>query len=337
LLRAWRETNPDFGRTQLEKEWDKESSREVVELIEAFRVGLAPADEPFLERCLDAKHAQVRGRAIDYLVSLPDSALVRRSTARADAMLNFKPGRLLGRAAIEVKLPEEPDGTAVRDGMDPGLLVQARGLGKRAVLLFLLLATVPPRHWAERFQQTPEAILKALEKNEFSKAIAGGLALAACRQKDAAWARALLDGPIEFNHELLENHHLLEPLPAPEATERLTRMICRERAETHDQSEWHDLLTFKARELPRYFPEKHGREILAYLRRAATKGFPWQFISTARLLLPRLPLALLAETTVGWPVENDGVSRLVDLAHLRREALQTLLQEGATPPAAAPE
>jgi len=62
------------------------------------------------------------------------------------------------------------------------------------------------------------------------------------------------------------------------------------------------------------------------LSRAAAKGIPWHQRGSADLLLLRLPSALLPEALHGWPVDQEGVPKLVEAITFRHEALTALSQ-----------
>ncbi len=328
ILRHWRATDPALSREKLASVWNEESADARTALLGTLEEGLAEADAEFLERALDDRSKEVRQAAADLLARLPGSAYTARMRARAEGLLIFHRGGLLSRSTLEVHLPPEPDAAALRDRVDPKAFGQQRAFGDKATLLIQILAAVPLRHWTDAFRQTPTALLQALKKSEFADAVMTGWKFAAVRQRDAAWAEALLDAPDRPSDVLISSHTLCEVLPEDKRAARLTAslrdgILGRE----YKHETWHpfamQLYSFKG-----YYPDALGRELIAALRRvAADERNPAYHVwnGVKNLLLP-IPPALLPEATQGWPAENLRVGPVVELLTFRYETLTALAQ-----------
>jgi hypothetical protein len=326
ILRALREAAPAEARAKVEAVWKEEPADVRNAFLGAFLTNLLDEDVPFLEAVLDDRSKEVRRTAIDLLARLPSSPFANRMLARTTPLFAFKRGGLLSRALLEVTLPPEPDAAAARDGLDAKAFGQQKLLGEKAVQLVLMLSAVPLRHWTATFQQEPEALVKAAEKNEFGRALATGWAWAALRQRDAVWAEALLDGPVPPHDELLPGEPLLAVLPEPKRAERLGVALNEGYLKKGDTAAWQSM----ADQLGSFsdaYPPQLAHAVLAALRHASEDGIPWHLRGLAESLLLRIPVALLAGAAAGWPMEKEGIAGIVELLTFRHDALNALNQD----------
>lgn len=91
------------------------------------------------------------------------------------------------RGTLEVALPDEPDGAARRDGL---LDTQAPAtVGRRAWTLVQIVGATPLAFWQELTGAAPDRIVT---RHAGRRELLDGWVLAATRQRDAAWLRALL-------------------------------------------------------------------------------------------------------------------------------------------------
>ncbi|HVE16979.1 MAG TPA: DUF5691 domain-containing protein, partial [Chthoniobacterales bacterium] len=320
ILRELRATDPEGARVRIEAEWKSEPADIRAEFLTELKSNLSDADASFLDSALDDRSKEVRRVVVDLLARLPASLFAARMLARAQPLLAWKRGGLLSRASIEVALPGEQDSIAARDGLDSKIFGSQKVFGEKAVVLILILSTVPLSHWETEFQAAPDTILKAAEKNEFVHALITGWGWAALRQRNAKWGEALLDFPIEPQREFLPGESLLSILPAPAQVKRLVAALRAEALKKRDSAGWHSLSPL-LEGYPGEWPPMLAREVLSALRIAAAEGISWQFRPIAESLATRLPIPMLAEAAAGWPIDQEGVSNLVDLLTFRHDAL----------------
>ncbi len=325
LLKALRATSPAEGRAKVETTWKTEPADTRTAFISALRTGLSDEDAPFLDAALDDRSKEVRKAAVDLLSRLPASPFVARMMERSKPLLVYKKGGLLSKATLEIALPESPDAAGVRDGLIPKGFGEQKLLGEKAVWLVLILSSIPLRHWTDTFNQTPEALVKAVQKSEFAQAVATGWAWAALRQRDAEWADALIDVPEGMFHHVLPDESLFSILPDSARAKRITAALRAGALRKADPGPWHTIAG-QLSELSRPWPDALTREVLAALRRDASSGVPWHFREAFTNLLILIPPAMLPEAVDGWPVGEEGVQPLVDLLRFRHEALTTLSQ-----------
>jgi hypothetical protein len=325
ILQGLRITAPAEARAKVEATWKTEPADTRAAFTEALATHLSDDDIPFLEAALDDRSKEVRRAVVDLLARLPASPFVARMLARVAPLLAWKGGGVLSRASLEVTLPGNTDAAGTRDGLDPKAFGPQKTLGEKAVLLVLILSAVPLRHWTETFQQTPEAIVKKAQKNEFAGALATGWAWAALRQRDAAWAEALLDAAEAPHTEFLPDEPLFALLPEAARAERLASMIRAGGLKGGDLPQWHAVVQ-QILNFPGVWPMALAREILVALRNGASGGVAWHLRESYESLLIRLPIALLPEAVDGWPVGEEGVPALVELLQFRHDALTALSQ-----------
>jgi hypothetical protein len=176
LLARLRATDPAAGRELLARTFAEESGEDRAAFLELLATGLSDDDEPFVEAALDDRRQSVRAAAAELLACLPRSRFAARMAERAAPLLT------LDRRALRVQLPGEPDAAARRDGIAPS---------RRADALAQVLSRAPLATWTERFDRSPEKILKLEVADDYEALVHGAFTIAAQQQRDAAWARAL--------------------------------------------------------------------------------------------------------------------------------------------------
>ncbi|MCJ2047425.1 DUF5691 domain-containing protein [Methylobacterium sp. J-078] len=188
---AFRARDPEGARAALEPVFRKEKADAREALVHALATGLSPADEPFLEACLDDRAGGVRLAAQHLLPGLPGSRYAERMATRARAALSVESKRkLLGGTThnLVVTLPEEsPELT--RDGVEANAW-ERRGGGARAGLLRAILARSPLHAFAEH---PPRLWITLALRSEWADPVFHGLFSAAKRTRDPAWSEAMAD------------------------------------------------------------------------------------------------------------------------------------------------
>jgi Family of unknown function (DUF5691) len=189
---AWltelRQHDPDAARDLLVSGWIRETADDRVRFLAALRTGLGAADEPFLEAALDDRKAEVRQRAARLLAGLPGSAFTTRAAQRARDVLRLERRGL--RRRIVVTLPQPPDDVAVRDGLRTASPYPS--IGDRAWHLVQLLAAAPLPMWTDTLGADPDTLADLEIEGGFGAEVHAGWRLATRRERDPAWAQALL-------------------------------------------------------------------------------------------------------------------------------------------------
>jgi hypothetical protein len=177
-VRATRAEDPGEGRGWIEAVWKEEKAAVREEILQELSAGLCAADEPFLDRALADRALPVRAAAARLLARLPGSALARRMTERADAILD---GREIAPPATF------PPGWA-QDGL---LEKPPAGTGGKAFWIAQILALVDPEHWVARLGAGPDRLVATAAKSDWAEALLGGWLEAATLFRSPRWASAL--------------------------------------------------------------------------------------------------------------------------------------------------
>lgn len=207
-LEACRKRDPGRGRELLAETWAQERAADLAALIRACRAGLSDEDEPWLEKALDDRRAQVREAAAELLGALEQSAWRMRMAARALAcVVPDGPGRVM------VTPPADLEPALRRDGLTSK---PPYGVGERAWLLLQVVAAAPLSCWSA-LDDDPVNLLRYRANEDWIHILQQGWARAALTQRDRHWALALyrhgFDNPPPSLPQLVA---LLAPEDAPE-------------------------------------------------------------------------------------------------------------------------
>ncbi|GAB2623109.1 hypothetical protein GCM10027168_63850 [Streptomyces capparidis] len=190
LLARLRLRDPEAGLALLRSTWAQERAEDRLMFLDSLREGLSLKDEAFLEDALTDRSKNVRATAAELLSCLPRSALAARMADRARACV--APQTVGAVTRIVVEAPHECDAAMQRDGIAPK---PPTGRGQRAWWLGQLVESTPLSLWTARFGLTPEEIVALPVADDWRGDLHAAWSRAAVRQRDAAWARALLGAP----------------------------------------------------------------------------------------------------------------------------------------------
>lgn len=194
-----RRSDPAAARELLAAQWKGLPARVREACLDALDDQLSGADEAFLEAALGDGAQSVRYQARVLLSRLPDSAFAARMAARLLPLITVT-RRLLSRRTLEVSPPQTIDDAAVRDGLDaPRAGVEP----DRVSWLTRIVENAPLSTWTTATGlDVPQTVALLLP----DQALRRPLLEAVRRQRDPAWAAALLD-----QAAALEVLPLLEP------------------------------------------------------------------------------------------------------------------------------
>jgi hypothetical protein len=192
LLDHLRTTDPNAARELLATTWSQESAKDRVAFLEKFVISLNASDEPFLNEALHDRSVEVRRVARALLAVLP-SEFSRRLKELANQVLNFRKP-LIGKARIEVALPEEPiEWLKANDiEIDSPPRTAAQSVGPKGWALKEMISLIPTAHWVELWQKSPIEIIRAGDESEWRESFVEGFVAAAQRNRDPDWIEALI-------------------------------------------------------------------------------------------------------------------------------------------------
>lgn len=317
--RSWlaqlRQHDPDAARELLAEGWVRDTGEDRAELITVLADGLSAADESFLETALDDRRADVRHRAAGLLQLLPGSAFQARARARAAQALRLE--RRGRRRRVSASLPDEPDDTALRDGLDAR--PRSPGTGLKTWLLTQIIAAAPLGLWTEIFRDDPRSIVALPITDDFAPDVHAGWRRATVRRRDAEWARALLDVSVR-SAAAPSDQELAAVLPQVERQTRLVALLRRSVEPAQALAELQScpppwaaelgdaVLGYIAGELGSHRPVRISA-LLATVGRALPADGATDYVAELRRLAEDAPV------TTGWP---HALRRAADLVELRR-------------------
>ncbi|WP_018681219.1 DUF5691 domain-containing protein [Actinokineospora enzanensis] len=229
-------TDPDAARAALGSTWDSEPADVRSAFLDLLAPRIRPTDEEFLERALDDRAGSVRQRAAEILAGLPDSALGARMVERMLPLAGLR-----GKTLV-INLPTDD---APRDGL------RAPSSGeRRTAILRQLVAATPLRFW-DTFG-TPAEVAARKVDGVAPSVLRESLVQATLRQRDPAWARALL----AVNPAGHEAGALVGALPAADRAEAVAALLTGLDTET---------AAYLARELPAPWPPDLGDVLLDWI------------------------------------------------------------------------
>ncbi|GIF99063.1 DUF5691 domain-containing protein [Catellatospora citrea] len=204
------------GRDLLLEAWPQEKASDLAALIAACGAGLGPDDEPWLEKALDDRRAQVREAAARLLGVLPGSAYRQRMADRALACVHVADRRLVATA------PTECDDAMRRDGIS---VKPPPSVGERTHWLRQIIEYAPLDCWTA-YDQTPAGLLSRKFDDTWGPVLRAGLTRAAITQRHGAWAAVLiLDGI--GRRDMNELRELAAVMPEPDLAELIAAQLRR--------------------------------------------------------------------------------------------------------------
>ena len=176
LLEHLRSVDPARARELLATTWPQESAKDRVAFLEKFAIGVNSSDEPFLNEALHDRSVEVRRVARVLLARLPNSEFSRRLKELANQVLSFKKP-LIGKARIEVALPEDPIAWLKANGIeiDNPPRTAAQSMGPKGWALKEMISLIPIAHWIELWQKSPIEIIRAGDESEWRESFARGV------------------------------------------------------------------------------------------------------------------------------------------------------------------
>ncbi|WP_413966322.1 DUF5691 domain-containing protein [Actinacidiphila polyblastidii] len=292
LLTRIRLADPARGLALLGSSWRAERAEDRLLFVDALRTGLSAADEEFLEQALADRSRNVRATAAELLSALPESALAGRMAARARSCVS------LGAEGVIVEAPYECDAAMERDGV---ARKPPSGRGERAWWLGQLVEAAPLASWPGRFGgRTPQEIVALPVLDDWQPDLHAAWCRAAVRQRDAAWARALLGPPPRPSAPVAaigDPAKLLSILPAAERAAWVAEFVA-----THGLADAFQMLGVCA--VPWAAPL--GRAVVDALDIARDAGsYPWSFSGVMGLAERCLDPAAAEQIAVLTPAGDD--------------------------------
>jgi hypothetical protein len=326
MLGRLHRSDPTRALSLLEAAWPTEAAGMRRQFIDAFQDSVGAGDEAWLERCLDDKSKEVRRSAVESLCRISQSALVLRMQSRAEALIDFKPARLLAKAKLDFRVPEKVDASMIRDGVETKAHTGTKKLGEKAAALMLILAATPPSCWTDKTGMNWDSLVASVEKSEWSLAIYSGWAMAAVRFHCPDLAVALMAQTQEC-YELVSFDLLVRSVPESVRSGWLIDMMEKKRWKL-DSGDMLSALLGALDSFSGCWPDGLAVPVLRQLRSSVEGGkWSWSLIKAMPALAIHVPPAMLASAVLNWkPVEavEPAVQKFLDILRFRQDVREAL-------------
>jgi len=333
LLNHLRAVDPNGARELLATTWSQESAKDRVAFLEKFAIGLDSSDESFLNEALHDRSVEVRRAARVLLAQLP-SEFSRRLKDLADQVLTFRKP-LIGKARIEVALPEDPiEWLKANDlEIDNPPRAAGRSVGPKGWALKEMISLIPTAHWTELWQKSPIEIIRAGDESEWRESFAEGFVAAAQRNRDPAWIEAL------FLYTSTDPKHTpLIELAAYLPPARLEALILNSlKSKSAGLSDDHFAFGFLMVHRSAW-SDQLSRAVVKSVKKRINQGkdsiIDWQTTMALKQFARYVSPALYDELTAGWPMEADSwtnwskaVDRFQSLLAFRRDMHRAITEK----------
>ena len=318
LATTLRRRDPAAALRLIDTTWREDADAPRRELLATLATGLSMNDEPFLERALDDRDAQVRHKASSLLAMLPESRLVRRMIAAAGDSLTLDGDHLTPR------FPPAIPQTMVRDGVARPL-AGPPSANDRSRHLLQTVGVIPPRHWEHNLGATPDQLVAAAGAGRWPRTLLSALAAATVRHPDPRWAVAIMD----YDGLNGRNEAMVGQLTPEEMQGRLAAA-----ADTNDAGAFVAIL----RRWSHGWDEASARAVIATLAGAAARERDDRHSPTLRFLMRafarQCPPALADEAAAtldgraATPAWQTSVKQFIVTLALRREMHEAIWDDG---------
>lgn len=305
LLDHLRTADPNATRELLATTWSQESAKDRVAFLEKFTIGLNAGDEPFLNEALQDRSVEVRRVARALLGRLP-SDFSRRLKRLANQVLSFKKP-LIGKARIEVALPEDPiEWLKANDiEIDSPPRTAGQSVGPKGWALKEMISLIPTAHWVELWQKSPIEIIRAGDESEWRESFVEGFVAASQRTRDPDWIEALISyTSTDPKHTPLTQ--LAAYLPAARL-EALT--LTSLKSESGGLSDTHLALQF-LRVHRSAWSDQLSRAVVKSVKKRINQGkdniVDWQTKAALKQFARYVSPALYDDLALGWPMESES-------------------------------
>lgn len=305
LLRRIRRADPSRAIELLQSTWKQDGAEDRIAFIHELSERLSGSDEPFLEAALDDKRKEVRQRAVDLVLRLPTSAIIRRMQERVAQIVKpsssgtSKLKKLIGKGPqIEIELPTSWNPDWQRDGIEQK---SPTGKGEKAWWLHQIVSAVPVAFWQQHLGKPPNDCIEAAASSDYADELLTGWAASTVRHRDALWARAILAHALKSE----KNNRLLAVIAVLETADRdpvLIQLLKKDRDKLGYEHSGLNLL----QSTPGPWSPDLGKAVLNLLRyhvqqiSAGKIQYIWHWFRDPEEFAKKMPLNLADEVEEDW-------------------------------------
>ena len=184
LLHSLRRSEPGRAVDLIRSTWTEDDYLLRRSYLKTFQTGISPADEEFLEKCLDDKRKEIRTTAAKLLRQLPNSALQKRILTQLKQHLNLKGNN------PDIQLPASLSDEQIRDGLMPKFKFFSSGL--KASRLGQMIAIVPPTQLEIHLKKSANEIIGIFTRSDWKELFLIAVSESVILHKDENWAVEIL-------------------------------------------------------------------------------------------------------------------------------------------------
>jgi hypothetical protein len=337
FLKKLRAFNPEQARSLLAETWGSENAEQRAAFLGTFEQNLSMADEPFLEQRLDDRSKEVRSVAADLLVHLPESALVGRMVARANAIIEYvqpKKGFLglkANKAPFQVKPFDTADPSMLRDGIEPKS--SSRTMGDKSYILSQIVGAIPPAYWPDHWQANPHALLRDAAESEYAEVLVRGWRDALRRYPNSTWADVFMQYWLSRQEKRLKDYYqpVFSGLSYAQFEELVFESFRKDTEALWDKHPATELII--GYEGGNWRPELVLALVKSLKKRInSTNAYQWRLQKDGlKKLALHIPPGMASELAEGWPEDSQNwsgwakdVREFLSLLELRKEMLKEI-------------
>ncbi|MFZ6001833.1 MAG: DUF5691 domain-containing protein, partial [Bacteroidota bacterium] len=192
-LRELRLGSADHALELLKNTWETEGTNEKVAFLDTLKVNLSISDLQWLES-LKEKSQKVNNAVTGLLKLIPQSRLVSQYTQALKGVIAVKKDKallgMLNRVTLKVNENTEFPDSIFKAGIDK--LSSNKDVSDQQYIIIQLIEATPPAFHVEQLQLPVTEIVNLLIKDQGLRYL-DAFAMSACRYRDVAWIKALLD------------------------------------------------------------------------------------------------------------------------------------------------
>ncbi|THU37095.1 hypothetical protein FAM09_19275 [Niastella caeni] len=195
VLEQLRQADPATARSWVQQTWAQEDANTKVEFLVILGINIGSPDIEFLETLSKEKSRKVKDFALWLLKQIPGSPIVQQYwQVLQEAVTNSHKG-------IKVHLPASLDDNIFKTGIEK--LSNNKEYTDEEFIVSQLMQSVPPASWEAHFQNTPDVIIRYLQKDKVGKKLLPALVQAVVTFKDQRWATAFMQNSSVFYIDII--------------------------------------------------------------------------------------------------------------------------------------
>lgn len=197
VLKDQRTTSPEKAIDMLQAVWATEDANTKQSFLPLLREGISESDLPFLQSLLTEKSKKVKAEAVDLLLLIPSSPLVKKYEEHLSKLVKLHKEKTLLGMSSKLKILFEPAVNYSKEelaelGIDPAASLP--GLTKEEFIYYQLVKAVPATFWENYFELPGDKIVELLQSDETGNKLLPALVLSVAEHQDKRWAEILLQG-----------------------------------------------------------------------------------------------------------------------------------------------